>query len=131
MRIRGELFAIPTNDLHHSVSPPPAPVVIEMVTKYQPSDAYSRIRKTGVYSRNTVRRRPAPSFVPREKNDEAEGDDEEDDQEEEDSNDDDESGTNDHDEDDNSDEDEEEDESQKGNNKQKKSNSFLNFFRMS
>lgn len=121
LRIRGELFAIPTNELRHSMASVPVPAVIEKAVKYQPSDAYSRIRKTGMYARNTVRRRPAPSYVSRVVEEE-DGDDED---EDDDSSDDD-GDTEEHDDDG---EDDEDDENKQSGSKRKKNKSFFNFFR--
>ena len=131
LRIRGELFAIPTNELRHSVASSPVPVVVEKVVKYQPSDAYSRIRKTGVYSRNTVRRRPAPSYAPRDvKEDDGDDDDDEEDEDEDDNSDDEEGDAGEHEEDDDGEEDDDEDnEDKQSGNKRKKNKSFFNFFR--
>ena len=120
LRIRGELFAIPTNELRHSMAPLPVPVVIEKAAKYQPSDAYSRIRKTGMYARNTVRRRPVPSYVPRVVKEE-DGDDEDEDDDDDSSDDD--GDTEEHDDDD------EDNEDKQSGSERKKNKSFFNFFR--
>ena len=66
LKIRGELFSIPTNDLQASANEKAAEApleVVEMPAKYRPSDAYQRIRRSGVYASGGARRRPLPPYA--------------------------------------------------------------------